>query len=71
MDTQIQFFMIQINTFGAKKTEAEEMSDLLKQMQDECNLDDKSSYKGNSEISSDEIERRLDKLKGREPRGKF
>ena len=45
------------------------MSDLLKQMQDECNIDDKSGYKtGYSEIDTGDIEQRLDKLKGREPR---
>ncbi|XP_028398635.1 abscission/NoCut checkpoint regulator-like isoform X1 [Dendronephthya gigantea] len=62
-----------VHTFGPKKTDAEEMSDLLKQMQDECNIDDRAGYKpsdGNSGINTEDIEGRLDKLKGREPRPK-
>ncbi|CAB3997325.1 Hypothetical predicted protein [Paramuricea clavata] len=60
-----------IHTFGPQKTEAEEMSDLLKQMQDECSIDDKSGYEpGNSGINTEDIEQRLDKLKGREPKAK-
>ena len=44
------------------------MSDLLKQMQDECNIDDKSGYQTvHSDTDTGDIERRLDKLKGREP----
>ena len=35
-------------------------------MQEECNLDDKSNYQGNSDITDEVIERRLDKLKGLE-----
>jgi dihydroxyacetone kinase DhaKLM complex PTS-EIIA-like component DhaM len=47
------------------------MSDLLKQMQDECSIDDKSGYEpGNSGINTEDIEQRLDKLKGREPKAK-
>jgi hypothetical protein len=48
------------------------MSDLLKQMQDECSIDDKSGFQtaGNSEGYTEDIEQRLDKLKGREPKAK-
>jgi dihydroxyacetone kinase DhaKLM complex PTS-EIIA-like component DhaM len=47
------------------------MSDLLKQVQDECSIDDKSGYEtGNQGTNTDDIEQRLDKLKGREPTAK-
>ena len=60
----------QINTFGPKKTDAEQMSDLLKQMQDECNIDERSGHHENSEVTVSDIEDRLDKLKGREPKNR-
>lgn len=49
------------------------MADLLKRMQDECNIDDRAGYEPsnrNSGINTEDIEGRLDKLKGREPRPK-
>ena len=48
------------------------MSDLMKQIQDECSIDDKSGFEtaGNLGINTEDIKERLDKLKGREPKAK-
>lgn len=55
---------MQIHSFGQKKAEQEQISDLMRQMRDESIIDSRAGFnRGSSNVH--DIEKRLDKLKGR------
>ncbi|XP_046848203.1 abscission/NoCut checkpoint regulator-like [Xenia sp. Carnegie-2017] len=53
-----------IHSFGKKKAEQEQISDLMRQMRDESIIDSRTGFNSGSSNLHD-IEKRLDKLKGR------